>query len=105
MSAAIWVCRPRAIVISFGGSKAAWKCIECRQQIGNKCKGPEAYIPPSEVGHPLVPIPFAALADMKTKAVREALKLTKGNKLHSARLLGIAVKTLYRMMAKAGIPK
>jgi DNA-binding NtrC family response regulator len=43
------------------------------------------------------------LAGQERKAVQDALRQTKGNKVHAARLLGVSRRALYRLIAKYGL--
>ncbi|MEO7852106.1 MAG: sigma 54-interacting transcriptional regulator [Rubrivivax sp.] len=56
--------------------------------------------PPSSAPKPLP----QAVAELEARAIREAMDATGGNKLASARLLGISRATLYQKLALAGIP-
>ncbi len=49
----------------------------------------------------LRPLP-QAVAELEARAIREALHATGGNKLATARLLGISRATLYQKLALAG---
>ena len=43
------------------------------------------------------------LADLERQAIVEALRKTGGNKMRTARMLGIGLRTLYRKMEKWGL--
>jgi two-component system response regulator HydG len=44
------------------------------------------------------------LEEVERTAILETLKHTKGDKRLTARLLGIATRTIYRKLAEAGLP-
>jgi two-component system response regulator HydG len=49
------------------------------------------------------PQPVTPLADLEREAILEALRKLKGDKLTTARLLGIGKTTLYRKLKEYGI--
>ena len=50
----------------------------------------------------LKPLPLA-IAELEARSIREALILTRGNKLAASRLLGISRATLYEKLAASGV--
>jgi PAS domain S-box-containing protein len=61
---------------------------------------------PAHIGqfvHEKIPLPVETEGD-DALAIRQALRKTAGNKARAARLLGVDRKTLYRKIAKYGIP-
>ena len=65
----------------------------------------------AETGVPAVPLPDAcfkplpqAVAELEARSIREALELTRGNKLAASRLLGISRATLYEKLAATAQP-
>ena len=55
---------------------------------------------PPEPAAPFKPLP-QAIAELETRAIREALAATGGNKLAAAKLLGISRATLYEKLGAA----
>jgi DNA-binding NtrC family response regulator len=51
----------------------------------------------------MLPLP-QAVAELEARAIAQALQATGGNKLASARLLGISRATLYQKLALIGAP-
>ncbi|MBK6862951.1 MAG: sigma 54-interacting transcriptional regulator [Ideonella sp.] len=65
----------------------------------------------AETGVPAEPLPDAcfkplpqAVAELEARSIREALELTRGNKLAASRLLGISRATLYEKLAATAQP-
>ena len=46
----------------------------------------------------------ALVAELEARSIREALELTRGNKLAASRLLGISRATLYEKLAATAQP-
>ena len=70
-----------------------------------------ANVVPVETGVPAEPLPDAcfkplpqAVAELEARSIREALELTRGNKLAASRLLGISRATLYEKLAATAQP-
>jgi DNA-binding NtrC family response regulator len=64
-------------------------------------------VPQPDPQAPALPVPFKplplAIAELEGVAIREALRLTGGNKMATARLLGISRAALYDKLGRHGL--
>ncbi|VAX39386.1 Response regulator of zinc sigma-54-dependent two-component system [hydrothermal vent metagenome] len=72
------------------------------QHIPEDIRAEEHHAEPSETGG-VVSLAGTSLEQLEKRAIRETLKLTGGNREHTAKLLGIGERTLYRKLKEYGL--